>query len=97
MSSSELLAPPEISEPLTWAEICARYPDQWVCLAEMDCVHPFGFEFRTARVIGEGKTRSASFEQGMRWRAQYPVIGNYFTGRIKARWLWPRVVVDDEA
>jgi hypothetical protein len=19
----------EISEPLTWAEICARYPDEW--------------------------------------------------------------------
>jgi len=27
MSASDLLAP-QISEPLTWAEICARYPDE---------------------------------------------------------------------
>jgi hypothetical protein len=30
------VAPAEISELLTWAEICARHPDEWVCLVEME-------------------------------------------------------------
>jgi hypothetical protein len=48
MSAAAVLAP-EISEPLTWAEICTRYPDEWVCIVEMDHLHPNGFGFRTAR------------------------------------------------
>ena len=96
MSAAEVLAP-EISAPLTWAEICARYPDEWVCLVEMDRVHPFGFEFRTARVIGHGKTRRAPIDQALRWRSRYAAIGHYFTGRIAVRSLRPCLVPDDEA
>jgi hypothetical protein len=84
MSAAEVLAP-EISKPLTWAEICARHPDEWVCLVEIDRVHPNDFEFRTARVIGHGKTRREPVEQAMTWRAEYEFIGHYFTGRITAR------------
>jgi hypothetical protein len=40
MSAAEILVP-EISEPLTWTEICERYPDEWVCLVEMDRLDPF--------------------------------------------------------
>ena len=69
MSAAEVLAP-EISEPLTWVEICRRYPDEWVCLVEMDRVHPFGFEFRSARVVGHGKTRRGSCRLGY----QYEVV-----------------------
>jgi hypothetical protein len=86
----------EISEPLTWAEICARYPDEWVCLVEMDRIHPYGFEFRTARVIGHGKTRGAPLDQARHWRAQYKVIGHYFTGRITVRPPRPSFILDDE-
>lgn len=32
--------PPNISEPLTWREICRRYPDEWVCLVEFDRIDP---------------------------------------------------------
>ena len=35
MDAAEQLAP-TITEPFTWAEICDRYPDQHVCLAEID-------------------------------------------------------------
>jgi hypothetical protein len=76
MSAAEVLAP-EISEPLTWVEICTRYPDEWVCLVEMDRVHPFGFEFRSARVVGHGKTRRAPIEQAMRWRSHYDSIARW--------------------
>ena len=85
-----------ISEPLTWAEICARYPDEWVCLVEMDRIHPRGFAFRTARVIGHGKTRGEPFAQARPWQARYKVIGHYFTGRIAVRPPRPSFILDDE-
>jgi hypothetical protein len=98
MSAAEAveIVPAEISEPLTWAEICARYPDEWVCLVEMDRVHRYGFEFRTARVIGHGKTRGAPFEQARPWRDHYEVVGHYFTGRITVRPPRPSIILDDE-
>jgi hypothetical protein len=97
--TAEVLAP-EISELLTWDEICSRYPDEWVCLVDMECDHPDTPEIRKARVIGHGKTRRAPVDQAMHWRDQYEEIGYFFTGRITSRPLFrvrPRVVIlDDE-
>lgn len=95
MSAAEVLAP-AISEPLTWAEICFRHPDEWVCLVEMDRVHPSNFEFRTARIIGHGKTRREPVEQAMAWRAAYEFIGHYFTGRVTVRPPRPSLILDEE-
>ena len=86
----------EISEPLTWAEICTRYSDEWVCLVEMDYIHPNGPELRTARVIGHGKTRRAPVEQARPWRDHYDLIGHYYTGRITVRPPRPCLILDDE-
>ena len=95
MNAAEVLAP-AISEPLTWAEICARHPHEWVCLVEMDRVHPNGFDFRTARVVGHGKTRGAPIEQARAWRAHYKLMGHYYTGQIMDKPLRPVVIIDDE-
>jgi hypothetical protein len=95
MSAAEVLAP-EISEPLTWAEISARHPDEWVCLVEMDRVDPNNFEFRTARVIGHGKTRREPVDQAMAWRAEYEFIGHYFTGRVMMRPPRLSLIIDEE-
>jgi 2-iminoacetate synthase ThiH len=93
MNAAEALAP-SISEPMTWAEICERYPDQRVCLVEMDRIHSHGFEFRTARVVGHGKTRSEAFDQARRWRDHHREIGHYFTGKIKPAFpRYPRIVM----
>jgi hypothetical protein len=73
---------PTISEPLTWAAICDRYPDEWVCLVEIDRIDPNNFEFRTARVVGHGRTREDPFEQARPWRQRYWSIGHYSTRRI---------------
>lgn len=70
---------PTISEPLTWDQICARYPDEWVCLVEIDRPEPQNFEFRTARVVGHGKTRREPFEQAQPWWEHYNSMGHYFT------------------
>jgi hypothetical protein len=86
----------EISEPLTWPEICARYPDEWVCLVEITFTHPNGLGIQTARVIGHGKTRRAPFAHAQAWRAQYTDIGHFYTGRVTERPLRPAVIIDDE-
>jgi hypothetical protein len=83
MSAAEQLAP-TISEPLSWDAICTRYPNQWVCLVEMDRPDANAFEFRTARVIGHGATRRAPVEQAKRWWGTYASIGHYFTGALDA-------------
>lgn len=88
---------PEISEPMTWAEICAQYPEQRVCLVEIDHVRPHSFGFRTARVIGYGETPDEAFERARPWRAHYEQIGHYFTGRVTSPLPHvPRLVMTDE-
>jgi len=96
MSAIEKIAP-TITEPLTWAQICERYPDERVCLVEMDRIHPHGFEFRTARVVGHGKTRHEAFDQARRWTDRYEEIGHYFTGQINPPFpRYPQIVMTDE-
>jgi hypothetical protein len=73
---------PMISEPLTWEQICERYRNEWVCLVEMDRPLPNNFEFRTARVVGHGKTRRDPFVQARSWREHYRSMGHYFTGPL---------------
>lgn len=74
---------PTISDPLTWAEICVRYPDEWVCLVEFDRCEPSSAEFRTARVVGHGKTRREPLDQSAPWRATYQTIAHFFTGEMR--------------
>lgn len=73
-----------VSEPMTWAEICARYPDAWVCLVEIGWRNDTDFDFTTARVAGHGKTRREPLIQARPARAQYGAVGHFFTGRIVA-------------
>jgi len=77
----EPVGPPFISEPLTWDEICDRYPNEWVCLVEIDEINDTDFDFRTARVVGHGKTRIAPYNQARPYLEQYEEVGHYFTRR----------------
>jgi hypothetical protein len=95
MSAAEVLAP-EISKPLTWAEICARHSDEWVCLVEIDFIHPNNLEFRTARVIGHGKTQSESLDHGTTSFPRYDEIGHFYTGELTITYLRPVLIIDDE-
>ena len=73
MNAAEQLAP-VITDALTWPQICDQYPDQWVCVVEIQWDEPRMFHFRNARVVGHGATR----------REPYPKIGHFFTGKIIA-------------
>ncbi|MBX3155900.1 MAG: hypothetical protein KF773_07870 [Deltaproteobacteria bacterium] len=73
--------PEPLTELLTWTEIRARYPDQWVALVEMDWDDELDW-FRVARVAGHGTTRRAPFDQMRAAGLQYAEVGHFFTGRI---------------
>ena len=51
MTAAEQLVP-VATESLSWTEICARYPDQFVCLVEIMRVDRQSPEIKAARVIG---------------------------------------------
>ncbi len=79
MANTQPIAVPFMSEPLTWEQICDRYPNQWVCLVEMDKLNDTDFDFRTARVVGNGRTRRKPLVQARPFRDRYELIGHYFT------------------
>lgn len=83
MNAAEAIAP-TLTEPLTWSEICQRYPEQWVCVVESVWDEPRGYHFRNARVVGYGATRRDALAQARRWWEQYKEIGHYFTGKLVA-------------
>ena len=58
---------PTITEPLTWAEICKRYPDEWVCVVDIDYDHPRVFDFRTARGVGHSRSKREALGQARTW------------------------------
>ena len=74
---------PALSEPLSWPEIRARYPDQWVALVEIDWVNENDLDFRSARVAGHGKTRREPLDQARPLRTRYDEVGHFFTGPIR--------------
>jgi len=74
---------PTISEPMTWKQICERYPDAWVALVEIDWVNDRDFDFGTARVIGYGSRRE-QYEQARAWSTRYSSMGHFYTGRVRA-------------
>ena len=83
MNAAEQIAP-SISDALTWRQVCESYPDQWVCVVEIQWDSPRSFHFRSARVVGHGATRRDPLIQAGLWRDQYAEIGHFFTGKILA-------------
>lgn len=83
-------------EPLTWTEICARYPDQFVCLVDRVSVERGSPEIRTARVVGHGLTRDAAFDPIRDLPGRYPRFAIRFTGTCTKPLIRPSLVIDDE-
>ena len=83
MAQTQLAQTASISEPLTWKEICERYPDEWVCLVEVDYLDDRNFAFRTGRVVGHGKHPRDPFVQARPFNDQYEGMSHFFTGRVR--------------
>ncbi len=83
-------------EPLTWAEICARYPDQFVCLVDVVPIEPRSPEIHTAQIVGYGPTRRAAFDP-IRNTRKYSRWSVVFTGECTKPLRRPTLILDDEA
>ena len=83
------------TEPLTWAEICARFPDQYVCLVDLVQPEPRSPEIVTARVVGNGATDDAAFDP-IRNDLRYRLWSIRFTGVPKKTLIRPNFEYDDE-
>jgi hypothetical protein len=95
MDAAKRLAPDE-TEPLPWAEICRRYPKQYVCLGDIDRAELRSPEIKTARVVGHGPTRSAAFDPIRDLSAKYPRHAVRFMGVCTEPLIRPSLDVDDE-
>ena len=81
MNEATSLAP--ATTRLTWSEICAQFPDEWVVLVDADWVDDHNFEFGTALVFSHRKRRhEANVDLGGACRV-YENVGCFFTGRIR--------------
>jgi hypothetical protein len=70
---------PTVSEPMTWSEVCERFPDQWIALVALDWADDHDEPFRTALVAGSGSRREALAQARPLLRLFEP-IGPFFTG-----------------
>ena len=79
------------AERLSWDEICARYPGEWVCLVEADWIDEDHIEFGTAVVAGHGPNRRDPLDQTRHLLSRYNEMVHEFTGPIRpARPLYMR-------
>lgn len=70
-------------ERLTWEQMCERFPEQWVVIADADRVNDTDFEFGTAVVLGHFKRRKDASPRIKTAFADYAEIGCYWTGKIR--------------
>jgi hypothetical protein len=77
---------PTVSEPMTWREICERFPDQWVALVALDWVDDRNEPFRTALIAGHGSRREA-LTQARPLLKLFTRMGPFFTGGAPSRAL----------
>jgi hypothetical protein len=84
---------PVENDPLTWAEICERYPDQFVCLVDAVPIELRSPRIASALVVGHGHTRSAA-SAPIRNDLRYTEWTVMFTGKYKKPLRRPPVFVD---
>lgn len=87
---------PEPTQRLSWAEIRARYPEQYVCLVDVARPERLSPEILSARVVGHGPTHDAAFEPVRELEAQVPRFAIRYTGRSRQPLVRPSLVIDDE-
>ena len=68
---------------MTWAQICAEYPDRWVVLVDVDWTNKDG-DFRTAIVLGAGAGRDATLRRFDPIKAGYLDFAHSYTGRVRS-------------
>lgn len=83
MSTNEAPAITGSADRLTWAEICRRFPDRWVVVADTDWVNDTDFDFRSAEVIACHRRRKDASPDVKAVLAQGRPAGCFWTGQIR--------------
>ena len=68
-----------VSEPMTWNEICERFPDQWIALVALDWSDDRDQPYCTALVAGHG-SRHEALAQAKPLHKLFSRMGPFFTG-----------------
>ncbi len=84
MQSAAATAATAPCERLTWTEICARHPDEWVLLVDVDWIDRVNYEFRSAVVLSHARGRREVFDRVRPLLPRYPELAHYYTGSIRA-------------
>lgn len=79
--SSAIRVEEQLPERLTWAQICKRYPDEWVVMVETEWVNDRDFEFGTTLVLGHYKTRKEASPHIKAAFQHYRGVGSFWTGK----------------
>jgi len=83
MSNESATASGANATRLSWDEICCRYPNQWVVVADADWVNETDFEFVTAEVIASHQRRKDASPDIKAGRALNREVGCFWTGEIR--------------
>jgi hypothetical protein len=75
---------PAISDPMTWADICATYPDQWVGVVDVQKHSAAAYDIRSARVVCHSSHRGEVLDRILPLRPHHHDARHLFTGRIRA-------------
>jgi hypothetical protein len=83
MLTNDAQASTHPAERLTWNEICQRYPNEWVVLAEFDRPgDEMDLEFDTAVVIAHRKRRKEASTDVKEAFKCHVEVGSFWTGEI---------------
>lgn len=95
-------APQPLEQPelLSWDEIKARYPEQYVCLVDIERPRPMSgaLEPVAARVVGHGENKDAALAAYRSLGVKYECFSIRFTGEVdELVWIRPTLIIDDVA
>ena len=70
---------------MSWPEICAAFPDQWVGLVDVDKGGEAPFDVRSARVVSFGTSPGDVLRALDPHRDHNSRVRHLFTGRLRSR------------
>ena len=83
MSTNEAPAIPYSFERLTWTEMCQRYPDEWVVMAEIEGDNDTDLDFGSALVLGHYKGRKEASPHIKAAFERHEDVSCFWTGKIR--------------
>lgn len=79
-----------VSDPVSWDELCQRFPDQWVVLVELDWTDDAGRDVRTAFVAGSAaRSKRDAMRAARPLRAVFDELGCFHTSATRVPALPP--------